>query len=159
MSQPSQTAAAQAPRGGCRTTATVFITLVCLHPAAGRADLASDVLGAWKLISHQSTFQGQTFDAHAALLQQRPCAADIVYEIKADRSFRLNAAGSGCDEPYKRAQEKLYAKTQWKLEGDRFTTSATQFAVGQTYTVKVEGNRMTLVGTDGQGTLVYQRKP
>jgi hypothetical protein len=29
--------------------------------------------------------------------------------------------------------------------------------VGQTYTVTVSGNRMTWVGTDGQGTLVFQR--
>lgn len=159
MSHPNQTDAARPVRAVRRTTAAILTPLACLLPAAGFADLASEVLGSWKLISHQSTFQGQTFDAHAALLQQRPCAAGIVYEIKADHSFRLNAAGSGCDDQFKRTQEKLYAKTQWKLEGDKFTTSATHFAVGQTYTVKVEGDRMTLVGTDGQGTLVYQRKP
>ncbi|WP_421881029.1 hypothetical protein [Methylibium sp.] len=89
---------------------------------------------------------------------QRPCAAQIVYEVHADSTYRLNASGSSCDEKYKSTQQKLYAKTRWKLEGDKFTTSATNFAVGQSYTVSVSGNRMTWVGTEGQGTLILQKQ-
>jgi hypothetical protein len=91
------------------------------------------------------------------LLQQRPCAAKIRYKVNADASYRLDASASDCDEKYKSIQEKLYAKTQWKLEGNKLTTSATNFAAGQSYTVTVSGNRMTWVGTEGQGTLVFQR--
>lgn len=118
---------------------------------------AEEIAGRWKLVSHVSQFGGQTFDSHAALLQQRPCAAAIVYELKADKSYRLDVSASACDARYKKMQESLYAKTKWRLDGNRLTTSATNFAVGQTYTVTVGGNRMTWVGVDGQGTLVYQR--
>lgn len=118
---------------------------------------AAGVVGQWQLVSHTNVLDGQTFDSHAALLQQRPCAAQIRYHVNADGSFRLNASASSCDEKYKKIQERLYAKTMWKLEGNRLTTSATNFAVGQTYTVSLSGNRMTWVGTEGQGTLVYQK--
>jgi hypothetical protein len=118
---------------------------------------ADELVGRWKLVSHISQFGGQRFDSHAALLQQRPCAAAFVYELKADKSYRLDASASTCDARYKKTQERLYAKTQWRLAGNRLTTSATNFAAGQTYTVAVSGNRMTWVGTDGQGTLVYQK--
>ena len=127
-------------------------------PLAAHAGLAEDVVGQWKLVSHMASFQGQSFDSHAALLQQRPCAADIVYEVNADKTFRLNAAKSACDERYRKTQEKLYAQTKWRLEGNRITTSATNFAAGQTYTVTVSGNRMTWEGTEGQGTKVFQRR-
>ena len=110
------------------------------------------------MISHTSVFQGETIESQGALLQSRPCAADIVYGIAADKTFRLNAAASACDERYKKNQEKLYSKTMWKLAGNKFPTSATNFAVGQTYTISLEGNRMTWVGTDNQGALVYQKK-
>ncbi len=121
------------------------------------AGLSSEVVGSWKLVSDTSTYNGTTFDSHAALLQQRPCAAKIRYKVNADASSRLDASASDCDEKYKSIQEKLYAKTQWKLEGNKLTTSATNFAAGQSYTVTVSGNRMTWVGTEGQGTLVCQR--
>ena len=115
------------------------------------------VIGNWKLVSHTTIFDGKPLDSQAALLQQRPCAGEIVHEIQADGSYRLNTTASRCDEQYKKIQEKLYAKTQWKLEGDKLTTSSTNFAVGQTYTVKVSGAQMTWVGTEGQGTLVFKR--
>lgn len=121
------------------------------------AGLSSEVVGSWKLVSHTATYNGTTFDSHAALLQQRPCAAKIRYKVDADASYRLDASASDCDEKYKSIQEKLYAKTQWKVEGNKLTTSATNFAAGQSYTVTVSGNRMTWVGTEGQGTLVFQR--
>jgi len=135
----------------------ILLSVLCLSSAAF-AGLPEEVVGQWKLVSHTSTFQGQEFDSHAALLQQRPCAADIVYEVNADKSFRLNASASSCDERYKKVQQGLYAKTMWKLDGNQITTSSTNFAVGQTYTITVKGNRMTWIGTDGQGTLVYQKK-
>ena len=118
---------------------------------------AQSPVGHWKLLSHTVVYDGTTMDTHAALLQQRPCAAKIVYEINADATYRLNAAASGCDQKYIDIQQKLYSKTKWKLEGNLFTTSATNFAVGQTYTISFSGDKMTLVGTEGQGTLVYQK--
>lgn len=137
--------------------ATAALMALLGHSADARADLAQDVVGKWKLISHLSTMDGQTFDSQAALLQQRPCAAKLTYDVNRDGSYRVDASDSNCDEKYKRIQEKLYARTQWRLEGNRLTTSATNFAVGQTYTVSVSGKRMTWVGTDGQGTLVFQK--
>lgn len=122
------------------------------------AALEDDIIGNWKLVSHLASFQGQSFDSHQALLTQRPCAANITYVISKDKRYRLDASASGCDESYKKIQEKLYAKTQWKLEGNTITTSATNFAVGQSYTVSLDGKRMIWVGKDNQGTLTYERK-
>jgi hypothetical protein len=118
---------------------------------------AQSPVGRWKKISHTIDMDGQKIDTHAALLKQRPCADKIVYEINADATFRLNAAASDCDEKYKSIQEKLYGKTDWKMEGDKITTSATNFAVGQTYTVGFSGSKMTWTGTEGQGIIVYQK--
>lgn len=114
-------------------------------------------VGKWKKISHTSTYEGQKMDTHAALLKIRPCAAEIVYEINTDGTYRLNAAASGCDESYKNIQQKLYSKTKWKVEGNTIMISATNFAVGQSYTISFSGNRMTWVGLDNQGTIVYQK--
>ncbi|MGN6420779.1 MAG: lipocalin family protein [Pseudobacter sp.] len=118
---------------------------------------AQSVVGKWKKISHMSEYEGQKFDSHVALLKSRPCAEKVVWEINADGTFRLNAASSGCDENYKKVQEKMYAKTKWKLEGNKFTTSATNFAVGQSYTVVFKGNKMIMTGTEGQGVITYQK--
>jgi hypothetical protein len=142
------------------TLAALFALVALQAPVPARANPdAAAVIGKWKVLSHTVVFEGQTMDMQAALLQQRPCAAQIVYEVNADGTYRLNASGSTCDEKYKSTQQKLYAKTRWKLEGDKFTTSATNFAVGQSYKVSVSGNRMTWVGTEGQGTLVLQKQP
>jgi hypothetical protein len=100
---------------------------------------------------------GSSFDSHAALLQQRPCAAKIRYNVKADGTYRLDASASDCDEKYKSIPEKLYAETKWKLESGKLTTSSTNFAAGQSYTATVSGNQMTWVGTEGQGALAFQR--
>ena len=121
------------------------------------AGLTTDVVGSWRMISHMVTMSGDKFDSQAALLQQRPCAAKIRYNLNTDGTYRLDASASDCDESYKSMQQKLYAKTKWRVEGNRITTSATNFAVGQTYTVTLSGNRMIWVGTDGQGTMVFQR--
>ena len=118
---------------------------------------AQGPVGKWKMISHVSTYEGQTFDSHAALLTQRPCAAKIEYEINADATYRLNASESGCDEKYVNIQQRLYSKTKWKVEGKQIMISATNFTVGQTYTLSFSGNKMIWVGTDGQGTITYQR--
>ncbi|WP_158219601.1 lipocalin family protein [Ideonella sp. A 288] len=132
------------------------LALACA-PLLAQAAPGDEVVGRWKMVSHTSTYAGNTFDSHAALLQQRPCAAAIVYELRADKSYRLDASASTCDEKYKAIQEKLYSNTKWKVEGNKITTSATNFAVGQTYTLSVAGNRMTWVGTEGQGTMVFQK--
>jgi Lipocalin-like domain len=118
---------------------------------------AQSPVGKWKMISHVSNYEGQMFDSHSALLSQRPCAAKIVYEVNADATFRLNASQSGCDEKYVNIQQKLYSKTQWKVEGNKITTSATNFVVGQTYTLSFSGNKMIWVGMEGQGTITYQK--
>jgi hypothetical protein len=121
------------------------------------AGLSTEVVGSWKLVSEIDTMNGRTFDSQAALLQQRPCAAKIRYKVNADGTYRVDASASDCDESYKAVQEKLYAQSKWKVEGNKITTSATNFAIGHTYTVSVSGNRMTWIGTDGEGTLVFQR--
>lgn len=119
---------------------------------------AQSPVGKWKKITHVSTFEGQTFDSHIALLTQRPCAAKIVYEINADATFRLNASQSGCDEKYMKVQEKLYSETKWKVEGNKITISSIKdFAVGQSYFISFSGNKMIWKGTDGQGTITYQK--
>jgi hypothetical protein len=115
-------------------------------------------VGKWKMISHVSEFQGEKMDSHAALLKMRPCAANMVYEINPDQTYRLNAKESGCDEKYITMQEKLYSKTNWKQEGDVFTTSSDKsFAVGQSYKMKIEGNKLILTGIAGQGTQIFQK--
>jgi Lipocalin-like domain len=115
-------------------------------------------VGRWKKISEVSSYGGQTFDSYKALLTQRPCAADIVWEINADQTFRLNASASGCAESYKKMQEKLYSKTNWRVQGNKITISTLKdFAVGQTYIMSILGNKMTWVGTEGQGTITYQK--
>jgi hypothetical protein len=132
--------------------------LILAGAGAGlQANPATEVVGSWRLVSHTVTVDGKTLDSHAALLQQRPCAAKIRYNVQADGHYRLDASASDCDEKYKAIQQKLYAKTKWKVEGNKFTTSATNFAVGQTYAYTVSGGRMTWVGTDGQGTLVFEK--
>jgi Lipocalin-like domain len=119
---------------------------------------AQTPIGKWKKISHVSTYDGQTFDSHKALLTQRPCAAKIVWEVNADKTFRLSAAASGCDEKYKAIQEKLYSKTNWRIVGNKITISTQKdFAVGQTYTISYSGSKMIWIGTDGQGTITYQK--
>jgi Lipocalin-like domain len=133
-----------------------LLTIVVFLIAASKIN-AQNPVGRWKVVSHTIEFDGQKLDMHAALLEQRPCAAKIVYEINEDATFRLNASASGCDEKYRNIQEKLYSQTKWKLEGDRITTSATNFAVGQTYTVVFAAQKMTWTGTEGQGVIVYQK--
>ncbi|HOU47408.1 MAG TPA: lipocalin family protein [Chitinophagales bacterium] len=119
---------------------------------------AENPVGKWKKISEISVYAGQTFDSHKALLSQKPCAAKIVYEINADATFRLNASASGCDESYKKIQEKLYSKTKWNVQGNKITISTlSDFSVGQTYIISYSGNKMIWKGTDGQGTITYQK--
>ena len=118
---------------------------------------AQSPVGNWKKISHTVEMNGQKIETHAALRQQRPCVSKIVYEIKEDASFRLNAAAAGCDEKYRNIQEKLYSKTQWKVVGDKISTSSSNFSISQTYVLSFSSNTMTWVGTEGQGTIVYQK--
>ncbi len=119
---------------------------------------AQSPVGKWKIISHVSSYDGQTFDSHKALLTQRPCAAKIVYEINADATYRLNASNSGCDEKYKKIQEKLYSETKWIVQGNKISISTlNDFSVGQAYLVSFSGNKMIWKGTDGQGTITFQK--
>ena len=134
---------------------TCFLFLLTMFTTAA---FAQNPVGRWKKISHVSSYEGKTFDSHKALLTQRPCAANIAWEINADKTFRLNAAASGCDESYKKIQEKLYSKTMWRVQGNTITISTLKdFAVGQSYIITISGNKMTWVGTEGQGTITYQK--
>jgi len=130
----------------------LFIAMLALM-----ASHAQSPVGKWKVISHTSVYEGQKMDTHEALLKIRPCAAKVFYEIKEDKTYRLNAASSGCDEKYKKIQEKLYSKTKWKVEAGVISISATNFAVSQTYKISFSGNQMIWNGTEGQGVIVYQK--
>lgn len=119
---------------------------------------AQNPIGKWKMISHVSEYEGQKFDSHKGLLSIRPCASKIIYELNADKTYRLNAKNSGCDENYKNIQEKLYSKTNWKLNGNKITISTQKdFSIGQTYSISFSGNKMIWKGTEGQGTITYQK--
>lgn len=132
------------------------VNLLLVLMILSTAVFAQSPVGRWKKISHISSYEGKTFDSHKALLTQRPCAANVVWELNADNSFRLNA--SGCDESYKKIQEKLYSKTMWRVQGNKITISTLKdFAVGQTYTISISGSKMTWVGTENQGTITYQK--
>jgi Lipocalin-like domain len=133
-----------------------IMALLLLYMAYGAA-MAQSPVGRWKIISHTIVFEGKPMDTHAALLQQRPCAAKIAYDINANGTYRLDASQSGCDEKYKKVQEKLWSQTQWRLTGNTITLSSTNFAVGQSYTVTFSGNKMTWTGAEGQGVMVYQK--
>ncbi len=128
-----------------------IVSLLCVSAAN-----AQSAVGKWKKISHVSSYAGQTFDSHKALLQQRPCAAKVIWEMNADGTFRQNLSSSGCDESYKKVQTKMYSKTIWKLNGNKLFVGGKE-GIGQNYTVSFSGNKMTWVGTEGQGTITYQR--
>lgn len=136
---------------------TIKITVPIIFMFLATSIFAQSPVGKWKTVSHTILYEGKKLDMHAALLTQRPCAANIVWEINTDATFRLNASASGCDERYKSIQERLYSKTKWKVEDGKITTSATNFEVGQTYTISFDGNNMTWVGVDEQGTIVYKK--
>jgi hypothetical protein len=133
------------------TLTIIFLNIFC------QFTFAQNPVGIWKMISHVSEYQGTNFDSHKELLSHRPCAAKIVYELTAEGTYRLNASQSGCYESYKKIQERLYSKTKWKVTGNTIMISATNFAVGQSYILKIVGNKMIWEGTDGQGTITYQK--
>lgn len=131
--------------------------MLALFFATQTVDAQSPV-GKWKVLSHLNDYAGQKFDSHEALLQLRPCAEKIVYEINADGTYRLNAANSGCDEQYIKIQQKLWSKTNWQFKDGIFTISTSEdFSVGQSYTISFSGDKMIWIGTDGQGTITYQK--
>lgn len=117
---------------------------------------AQSPTGKWKMLSHISSYDGQTFDSHKALLTQRPCAAKIIYEFNADGTYRLDASQSGCDESYKKIQEKLWSKSTWKVNGNTLFIGGKE-GIGHTYTVTFSSNKMICKGTDGDGTITYQK--
>jgi hypothetical protein len=114
---------------------------------------AQTPIGKWKKVSVIVVYEGQKMDTHQALLKTRPCAANTVYEFMADG--RLTLTVNNCDESYKKIQEHMWAKTKWKVEGNKITTSVTNFSVGNSYTISYAGN--TMIWTDENGTTVYQK--
>lgn len=119
---------------------------------------AQSPVGKWKMISHISEYEGQKFDSHKGLISTRPCASKIFYEINTDKTYRLNAKNSGCDESYKKIQEKLYSESVWTLTGNKILIGHKKApTVGQTYIISYSGNKMIWKGTEGQGTIIYQK--
>lgn len=119
---------------------------------------AQSPVGKWKVISEINEYQGEKFDSHKALLSQRPCAAKIRYIIHTDGSYRLDASQSGCDEKYKKIQEKLYSESVWTVSGNTITIGHKKApTVGQKYKFTMTSNKMVWVGTEGQGTITYQK--
>ncbi|MBK8546037.1 MAG: lipocalin family protein [Saprospiraceae bacterium] len=115
-------------------------------------------IGKWKVISEINEWQGEKFDSHKALLSQRPCAAKIFYVIHTDGTYRLDDSQSNCEEKYKKIQEKLYSETVWTVTGNVITIGNKKApSVGQKYTFTLTGNKMVWTGTEGQGTITYQK--
>lgn len=117
--------------------------------------LAQSPVGSWKMVSHMATYDGKTFDSHAALLTQRPCAAKIVYRITVDGNYRLDASSSGCDEKYVNIQQRLYAKNIWKIDGDKLFVGGKE-GIGNTYSVTYAGNKMIWKSEYGD-VITYQK--
>ena len=133
---------------------TTFIILIIAF--FGFSVQAQNPVGKWKMISHVSEYAGQKFDSYQALLSTRPCAAKIFYEINTDKTYRLNAKSSGCDEKYKNIQERIYSQSVWTLNGNKITIGHKKApTVGQTYGISFYGNKMIWKGTEGQGTITY----
>lgn len=114
---------------------------------------AQNPVGKWKVESDYSN--EYKFDSHKALLTSRPCAADIFYEITEDGKYRLNASKSGCDEKYKKIQEKLWSKTQWRLKDKTIQLSSTDFAVTKDYAITFSGHKM--IWKNEWDTITYVR--
>jgi hypothetical protein len=115
-------------------------------------------VGRWIKISEINEYQGYTFDSHKALISQKPCAAKITYNINADGTFRKDATQSGCDEKYQKIQEKLYLESVWTISNNTISIGHKKAPKeGQTYTYTIKGNTMIWVGTEGQGTITYQK--
>jgi hypothetical protein len=143
-----------------RPALTVLLLLAGLATATKGvlAQTTPSVVGRWQVVTHTIDFQGTKTEMHAALLAQRPCVAKVVSELTADGRLVVDFTDSGCDPSYQRAQERLNGKMKWRIDGDRITTSTTNFAAGQTYRFSVAGDRMTWTGTEGQGVIVYRRR-
>ena len=134
--------------------ATILFSLLTLVLSAH----AQSPVGKWKTISYVSTYGGQTFDSQKDLLKKWPCASKFYWEINSDGTYRQNTSASNCDERFKKIQEKLYSKTNWKVVGNKITISSQKIAsVGQTFIFTVSGNKMILVGTESQGTITYEK--
>ena len=135
-----------------------LLTLLMVVIATTNISFAQSPIGKWKKVSHISTYDGQTFDSHKALLTQMPCADKIVHEINADKTYRLNASASSCDDKYKRIQEKLYSESVWTVSGNKITIGHKNApSIGQTYTFTTKGNTMIWTGTEGQGVITWQK--
>ncbi|MBK8624321.1 MAG: lipocalin family protein [Saprospiraceae bacterium] len=120
--------------------------------------LAQNAVGRWKVLSEINEYQGEKFDSHIALLSQRPCATAIQYVINIDGTYRLDASQSGCDDKYKKIQEKLYSESVWTISGNIITIGHKKApSVGQKYAFTITGNKMVWIGTEGQGTITYQK--
>lgn len=96
------------------------------------------------------------FERHFLFLKLRPCTANIVWEIKADGTFRQNLTNSGCDENYKNIQTKMYSKSVWKLTGNKLFIGGKE-GLGNTYTLIFSPNKMIMTGTEGQGIITYSK--
>ncbi len=137
---------------------SVIITTCFTFLLMSLSSFAQNHIGKWKVISEVNEWQGEKFDSHKALLTQRPCAAKILYIIGTDETYRLDASQSNCDEKYKNIQEKLYSESVWSVSGNIITIGHKKApSVGQKYKFTISGDKMVWIGTEGQGTITYQK--
>ena len=132
---------------------TLILILLAFFPVS--KSFAQSPVGNWKKVSHMATYEGKTFDSHAALLSQRPCAAKIIYKLTEDGNYRLDASSSGCDESYTNIQQKLYSKTKWKLDGNKIFIGGKE-GIGNTYAITFSGNKMIWKSEYGD-VITYQK--
>jgi hypothetical protein len=120
--------------------------------------LGQSPIGNWKIISHISEHKGEKFDSHSELAKAKPCINSIVYEIKNDNSIILKTNTCNCEQSYKSIQQKLWSNTKWRIEGNKISTSNSNFAASNTYIISYTGNKMIWKGLEGQGTITYQKQ-
>lgn len=132
----------------------LFLALCCGLFGALQAQTP---IGQWKKISHSIDYDGHKMDSYKSVLQVYPVAAQLVHEFSTDGEYKLLCMGNNCTDKYILTQQKLYANMKWRITGNTIMMSSTGFSVGQSYKIQIAGNKMTWEGTEGQGTIVYQK--
>ena len=154
MNAANQLSKHQRPRL-CKSCMRLFMLALCCGLFGVLK--AQQPVGQWKKVSHNIDYDGQQMDSYKSLLQVYPVAAQLVHEFSADGVYKLLCKGNNCADKYVLTQQKLYANMKWRITGNIIMMSSTGFSVGQSYKIQITGNKMTWVGTEGQGTIVYQK--
>ncbi|WP_416438640.1 hypothetical protein [Phnomibacter sp. MR] len=135
-----------------RHTITVLLSVLLLPKA-----FTQNPVGKWKKLSHTIEYAGEKIDSYKTVLQLYPVAARLAHAFDEAGNFRLECSGTDCKEKYVVMQQKLYAQTKWRLTGNVLMLSSSGFRVGQSYSIRLSGNKMIWEGTEGQGTIVYEK--